>query len=95
MVVVVAGHDYDLGVRRRLGERGEEGLGQLEYLGERALAQLDDVPQKDQAIRLRRRLEQHVAHGRAAQEVDVGAGAEVKVGDDQGPHAPILAGAEH
>ena len=92
VVVVVAGDDQNLGVAGGLGQVREERGGELERLAQRPVAQLDDVAEQDHSVGSLGRLEQRRSEALAAQQVVVGARAEVQVGDDQGSHRrPILA----
>ncbi len=87
MVVVVARDDQHLGLPGGFGERGEERRRQRQCVGQRPVAQLDHVAEQDHAVGARGRLEQRPAKALVAQQVAVGAGAEVEVGGDQGSHS--------
>ena len=86
-MVVVAGHEHDLRVRaQRLPDRGEDLLRGVERLGHRAVAQLERVAQDHQPVGARELGQQRLARRGVAQDVGLGAAAEVQVGDDEGPH---------
>ena len=93
MMVVVAGDDDQLPFGHGLGQLAQKWLGERERLIDRAVAQLDQIAEQDDAVARFERLEQRRAKRRAAQQVAASAGAEMKVGDDDGAHRPILAGA--
>ena len=73
-------------VADRRAELGEEREGVLERRAERALAQLDDVAEQDQALGAAQLLEQDRADLGVAQHVAAAGDAEVQVGDDRRLH---------
>jgi hypothetical protein len=83
---VVACNDDHLPVRSQgRPQPAEHGLGAHEHLGQRPVAKLEDVAQEDQPVALGDRLGERRLRPGAAQDVDLGAGTEMQVGDDQGP----------
>jgi hypothetical protein len=95
-VVVIAGHQHDLGRRGgarvpiRPGaprERGAESLEERprvrERVAQRPLAQLDGVAEQDDPLDPVERLEQRRAQLLAPQQVVARASAEVEIGDDE------------
>jgi hypothetical protein len=83
-VIVVAGHQHDLAVA---AERGAELLEERPRMREgdpqRALPQLDRVPEQDDAADPVERLQQRLAQLLPAQQVVAGGGAEMEVRDDE------------
>src|SRR5215211_6635541 len=86
MVVMVSGDDDDLRAWRPLCEHIEEGPCELERVGERAVAQLDHVAEQDHPVRVGDSLEQRLAEPFPAQQIRIGARAQMEVGDDEGAH---------
>jgi hypothetical protein len=84
--VVVAGGDDDLDLADRRAELGEEGEGELQRRAERPLAQLDDVPEQDQALGAAQLLEQDRADLGVAEHVAAARDAQVQVGDNRRLH---------
>ena len=86
---MVAGDEHHLGVRaERPADRREHGTRGGERLAQRPVAQLEGVAEQDEPAGAVEAREQRFARGRAAQDVDAVARAEVQVGDDEGPHGP-------
>ena len=86
-VVVVAGHDDDLGAgRERAADRAQDRLGALERLARRSVAQLERVAQQHEPVdAVSRGSSTSSARGRR-EHVGAGADAEVQVGDDERAH---------
>jgi hypothetical protein len=85
-VVVVARNEDDLGVGQAGPYGPQHGLGDRERLVERAVAQLERVAQQHELLDAVEALQQRIERGRVAQDIGLRAGAQVQVGDDEGPH---------
>jgi hypothetical protein len=88
-VVVVAGHQHDLGrggvgaLRQRRAEPLEERPRERKRVAQRTLAQLDRVTEQNDALDPAERVVEQLAQLGPAQQVAAGAAAEVEVGDDE------------
>jgi hypothetical protein len=89
-VVVVAGDDRHLAFAQCLAELFEEGARGVERGAEGEVAQLDDVPEQDDAIGAGDLLEQQPPNLCLAQDVLAAGHAEVEVGEDCRPHPHLL-----
>jgi hypothetical protein len=90
-VVVVAAGDQQLAVgAERAPHLLEERAGDRDGVAVRAVAQLEAVAEDHQPVDPAHRLGQRRAHVRPPQQVGLGAGADVQVGDDQGPHGALV-----
>ena len=91
-VVVVARGDDELALRaERLAEVAEHRLGQRGDVALGPVAQLDPVAEDHEPVRGAHGVQQRGAKLGPAQEVRVLGGAEVQVGDDDGPHLTRVA----
>ena len=74
-VVVVAGHEHDLGVAERLADRREHRLGGGERVARRPVAQLERVAEQDEPVDAAAGGSSSASSaGRATQDVDAGRG---------------------
>jgi hypothetical protein len=85
MVIVVSGHEDDFGPRDRLADHCEERGRPLQGLGDRPIAKLDDVPEQDKSLGSLEDGRQQLAEDRPPEQVVAGPGAEMEIGDDDGP----------
>ncbi len=87
-VIVVARDENDL---LEVGaDCFEERPGDLHRRLDRPVAEFDRVAEQHEPLAVRGRLEQPLEHLRAAQQVDLGARAEVQVGDHGGAHRAAM-----
>jgi hypothetical protein len=82
-VIVVARQQHQLAPGERPAEVFEHRPRRRERLMRRAVAQLEHVPEQDQAVDARERVDQRRALGRAAQDVGPRAAAQVEVRDEE------------
>jgi hypothetical protein len=85
-VVVVAGHEQHAPAGERAAQLLEQGAAHLERVGERQLAQLEDVAEQHDALAAGDRLDQRTPHLGLARDVSLGMAAEVEVRYDGRPH---------
>jgi hypothetical protein len=83
---MVAGHEHYPLAGRGLPDRVQAGPGQLEHVGCRALAQLQEVSEQHHAVGLGQCGRQALEHLGAARDIGSGGRAEVQVGEDRGEH---------
>jgi hypothetical protein len=91
VVVVIPRHEDDAPAGDNGVELLEEGTGALERLGQRPVAELDHVTKQHDLLGTLELGPERLADVRPAEEIDGPARAEMKVGEDDGAHTPILA----
>ena len=85
-MIVVAGHEHDVAIAQDRPELGEERARHVEHARDRALAEVDDVPQQHDPVGVLELRPQPGAHVGATQEVATRAHAQVQVRQDDRRH---------
>ena len=81
---MVAGDDDDLALGTERGaDLAQHGRGRAQRVADRSVAQLEHVPEEDQAVTFAHMFQQRRALGIPPQHVLAPAGPQVQVGDDQ------------
>jgi hypothetical protein len=84
VVIVVAGHDRNLGAgRQRAGQIGAEPLRRPQRVAHRTLAQLEHIAEQDETIDPLQRSQQSRPRLLTTQQIKSGERPQMEVGDDQ------------